>query len=679
MHNKVKDVLKTLIFNPNKSLFYKYNFIPESTIKDLMDVVQVCGEHSFSAMTGKKIDVPNLFISKQDLAFFEKDLNSLLKELNQANGLEKEFKKVVQARDPKDKKNIQKKKFLANELIEFFELIIKQDKTEKKKNAKEELKKQIEHWDINTLQYEDMFPKARNMKRHIKFFIGPTNSGKTYNAINELVSHGSGVYLAPLRLLALEGQDEIKQRGHDCSFITGEEKDIIPGAKFLAQTVETFNFNKEVPAILIDEIQMLGDENRGWAWTQALIGAPSKNIILTGSLDSLHLIEDIAELLGDELEVIKLDRFTKLTCMDSPINIEKSVKDLEEGTAIITFSRKNVLHIKSFFEKESIPVSIIYGNLSPEVRREEARKFREGETKFLISTDAIAMGLNLPIKFVIFAEVSKFNGKEVSELSAPEVRQIGGRAGRYNKYPEGFYTATTQQDINYLKKAMERFSHMEFKMYIRPNMDQVTQLSEMIKSDNLYKILKTFEKITNKNDVEHYLAFDVDALLPALQIIDSYDISLEEKMFFLEIPLDYNNEVIMNYFNSWLRAYVENTEIAPETFFPYNKKKFNNDNLLAAENNIKLLTAYLWIANKLEKTAPFKKLAIELKKENNDYIIECLSQNLDASKKCESCNCALPTEHIHKKCEECFISGKRSKKDSFYDYDFDIYPLDFKK
>jgi hypothetical protein len=221
---------------------------------------------------------------------------------------------------------------------------------------------------------------------------------------------------------------------------------------------------------------------------------------------------------------------------------------------------------------------------------------------------------------------------------------------------------------------MDRFSHMPFKMYIRPNVDQVLQISEMIKNTNLYKILKTFEKITNKNDIEHYQAFDVDALLPALQIIDSYEISLEEKMFFLEIPLDYNNEVIMNYFNSWMRAYVENTEIKPAQFFPYNNKKFNNDNLLAAENNIKLLTAYLWIANKIEKTAPYKKKAMELKKENNDYIIECLSQNIDASKKCEVCSVPLPADFIHKKCEDCFNSRRSSFVQEFYD--MEIYAID---
>lgn len=651
MFPNLKEVLQTIIFNKHYNLLFKYTFITENNVINKAEYTLLTTKLNFSILNKKKtITIPKIFISNNEIAFFKTDYDKILSDLASSKNKLNEYKKLFQENE--NKMEIKAIKSKIQHLNDFFQEMEKKENKLKKQLEKNTTNKNLS--DIKNLKYEDLFPQARSMKRKIKFFIGPTNSGKTYNAINELVSHKSGVYLAPLRLLALEGQDEIKQRGFPCSFITGEEKEIIPDAKFIAQTVETFNFHKEVDAILIDEIQMLNDPNRGWAWTQALIGAPSKNIILTGSLDSLSVIQFIAQLLNDDLEIINLNRFTQLTCIETPINLEKSINNLEPGTAIITFSRKNVLHIKSLFEFAKIPVSIIYGNLSPEVRREEARKFREGETQFLISTDAIAMGLNLPIKMVIFAEVSKFNGIEVSGLSAPEIRQIGGRAGRFNKYPEGFFTGTTPQDIQYLKKGMNTFNMMPNEVYIKPTLDQVLQISERIQSSNLLKILNTFKKMIDQNNIKHYLSFDVDALKPALLIIDQFDFTLEEKMFFLEIPLDYKNDTIMNYFNNWLIAYAKKEQISPKLFFPYNQEKYNNDNLLAAENNIKLITAYLWMANHLPDLAPHKDTAISLKMQNNTYIIKCLGQSLDSGKKCEICQIQLPLNFIHKRCDSCF-------------------------
>jgi ATP-dependent RNA helicase SUPV3L1/SUV3 len=506
------------------------------------------------------------------------------------------------------------------------------EKSEKKREKRRIFHDQATAVGVMPSKYEELFPKARSLQRTIKFYVGPTNSGKTYNALNTLVTHRSGVYLAPLRLLALEGQDEIEQRGHKCSFITGEEQEIKKGAKFLAQTVETFDFDTEVEAVLIDEIQMLADPHRGWAWTQAIVGAPSKNIILTGSLDSLELVKSIAGLLGDTLEVIKLERFTQLNHDPSSVNLESVIKagNLEEGTAVITFSRKNVLKIKTYFEAKNLPVSIIYGNLSPEVRREEARKFREGETKFLISTDAIAMGLNLPIKRVIFAETSKFNGSEVVDLTASEVRQIAGRAGRFGKYPEGFYQATSLSDLKYLKMKMEEVESLPFRLSIRPTLEQALKISKMINSENLGVVLRTFSQLVN-NGTSVYKSFDVNGLLPVIEILDNFKLTLREKMSFLEMPIDYNNEHMLKYFQEWIETYVEKETIAAANFFGYSSLMMTDDNMLGAENNIKMLTAYLWMANKNPVTAPDKTKAEKLKKESSDFILKCLNKTLRGS------------------------------------------------
>lgn len=518
------------------------------------------------------------------------------------------------------------------------------------KNAQKEM---IQNSSWRNVDYKDLFPLARSLKRHIRFFIGPTNSGKTYNAINTLVSYPSGVYLAPLRLLALEGQDEIETRGFPCSFITGEEKDIKNEAKFIAQTVETFNFSKKVGAVLIDEIQMLADSNRGWAWTQAIIGAPSELIILTGSPESLDIVKEIASFLGDSLEVVELKRHTTLTPIE-PISLDNTISKLEEGTAIIAFSRKNVLHFKSMFEKENMPVSIIYGNLSPEVRREEARKFRDGETKYLVSTDAIAMGLNLPIKYVIFSEVTKFNGKTTDFLSSTEVKQIAGRAGRFGKYPEGFYTGTSKADLLFLKRVMEESDTLPFTLYLKLSLLQSKQISEMFKTSAMTDILKNFKKIVDQMKSSYYRSFDIDSVLPVAELVDQFNLTIEEKSLFLEIPVDSGNLQAMSLFGNWIRAYKAGTTIEASDFFGYNPNSRSDESLLAAENNTKMLASYLWISQKLPVFAPDNIKAKKLKEKHNQFISGCLASKLNAAKKCQECKTPLDIKTIHKKCDNCY-------------------------
>ena len=147
--------------------------------------------------------------------------------------------------------------------------------------------------------YPFAFPLARNLQRHIQFNLGPTNSGKTHDALMELQQAKSGVYLAPLRLLAMEIRDRLMEAGVPCNLITGEERQLIPGARHTACTVEMMNPGLEVDIAVIDEIQMLQDEARGSAWTAALIGAPAKQVYVCGSdavtAPCLRAIESLGE------------------------------------------------------------------------------------------------------------------------------------------------------------------------------------------------------------------------------------------------------------------------------------------------------------------------------------------------------------------------------------------------
>lgn len=447
---------------------------------------------------------------------------------------------------------------------------------------------------MEEFNYIDLYPKARKIKRKVYLYIGPTNAGKTYNSLNKLMEFKSGTYLAPLRLLALEGKEEIEKRGQKCSFITGEEKEIINDAMYIAQTIETFNFNKIIDAVLIDEIQLIDDANRGWAWTQALIGAPARNVILTGSLDIKEKIIKICNLLNDELEIIELNRHTELLFEKE---LEKNIMQIRENSAIIAFSRKEVLNLKKDFDTYNIPVSIIYGNLSPEIRREEARKFREKETKYLIATDAIAMGLNLPIETIIFNSTQKFNGKEIEELSSNDIRQIAGRAGRYNLFNKGYVTSFSEENNNYIQSMYKIKNISNDYVFIKPNYEIIKKISKEINTTSLTKIFNFFHKTITKLDNLFKCSDMTNDILMAIEL-DKTNIDLEQKYFLSKIPLDIQNEDFLKIYKEWINNIDKNEKIELKLFFEFdiNNHQMDSNNLLKAENNLKILSAFLWIA-----------------------------------------------------------------------------------
>ena len=241
--------------------------------------------------------------------------------------------------------------------------------------------------------------------------------------MQKLKEANSGLYLAPLRLLALEGYEDLKESNIEASLITGEEQLLNEEAAHVCSTIEMLDFDLDVDVAIIDEVQMLEDADRGWAWVNAIIGCPAKKVIMTGSVNALDAVKKIASYLGEELEIVKHQRKNKLIVLEKWTSLEK----LEDGTALIAFSRSDVLKLKQKLQKR-YSVSVIYGNLSPEVRRDEARRFREKKSQILIATDTIAMGLNLPIKTILFTTDTKFDGVSKRKISVNEIVQIAGRA-----------------------------------------------------------------------------------------------------------------------------------------------------------------------------------------------------------------------------------------------------------
>ncbi|KAF2199542.1 P-loop containing nucleoside triphosphate hydrolase protein [Delitschia confertaspora ATCC 74209] len=279
----------------------------------------------------------------------------------------------------------------------------------------------------------EWYPGARSVGRTIHLHVGPTNSGKTYHALKRLEEAESGVYLGPLRLLAHEVYSRLNAKGKPCALVTGEEKRI-PDVDYAMTscTVEMAPLNAKLDVAVIDEIQMINHIERGWAWTAALLGLQAKEVHVCGEERAVPIVRELCALLGDKVEVHRYSRLTPLEVADKSLN--GNLNKLEKGDCIVSFSVLGIHALRKEIEKKTgRKVAIVYGSLPPETRAQQAKLFNDPDNDydFLVASDAIGMGLNLSVKRIIFEAMSKSNGQKLMPLNISDVKQIGGRAGRY--------------------------------------------------------------------------------------------------------------------------------------------------------------------------------------------------------------------------------------------------------
>lgn len=292
----------------------------------------------------------------------------------------------------------------------------------------------------------EWFPATRTMQRKIHLHVGPTNSGKTYNALKALENSSIGIYAGPLRLLAHETYMRFKAKGKRCALITGEEQRIPEGDEnyFASCTVEMTPLNQRVDVAVIDEIQMIGDDQRGWAWTQAVLGVQAKEVHLCGEERAVSLVEALCAKTGDEVVVHRYQRLSSLQPMQESLG--GRFENLRKGDAVVSFSRIGLHSLKKGIEEATgKKCAIVYGALPPETRAQQAALFNDPDNDydFLAASDAIGMGLNLEIKRVVFETVNKHDGVKVRTLTIPELKQIGGRAGRYRTAAQAMQATST--------------------------------------------------------------------------------------------------------------------------------------------------------------------------------------------------------------------------------------------
>lgn len=486
---------------------------------------------------------------------------------------------------------------------------------------------------INLAEYPDSFEVARRMPRKFIALLGPTNSGKTHRAMEVLTKASSGVYLAPLRLLALENFERLQQARPDgepikVSLVTGEERRIVEGATHVASTVEMLDTRTRVEVAVIDEIQMLADRDRGSAWTAAVCGAPASVVYLLGAPEARRAVEALAARLGVPLEVHVLKRMGPLSMEPTAV---RKLRNLRRGDAVIAFSRREVLMWRDMVTDMGLSVATIYGNLAPEVRRAQAERFRDGSADVVIATDALSMGLNLRISRIVMTTTVKFNGVEEEEISASLARQIAGRAGRYGLHEEGL-VAGYDDDTHVVMRALlkEKIAPLNATGFsVAPSLEHLHRISAITGETSLAKLLKRFMYNIDVPDGFFFPRITDEQAERALWL-DTLTLSVAEKFMMSLVPVSTKVPSLQRAWEQWALALSKKrvTKLQEEQDDLYRL------NLQEVEDSCRLYSAYAWLSYRAPEYFPSVNQAQSLARAASERVDSILqAQNAAARKK----------------------------------------------
>lgn len=557
---------------------------------------------------------------------------------------------------------------------------VKQEQEEAKKHKrKEDENRRLEARRLAILRQEELLEqtlrpfneKTKELLSNIWFkpnkyviHVGPTNSGKTYNAIQTLKQAGKGIYLAPLRLLALEIYERLKSE-LNIELRTGEETILSPSNTHSSRTVEMMDYSTHYDVVVIDECFMLSDKQRGKSWLKAILESDAEEIHIISSLESLSIIEKILSRTNKTYEINSYERKVPLVFETKPYpNIRKPL----DKTIFVTFSRIDCLRFKIELEDRGIGCSVLYGNLPPDVKKEQMRLFSEGINKIAVSTDVIGMGLNMPCDHICFLQTSKFDGITHRSLNSTEVKQIGGRAGRYGLSEKG--KVWTVDGGKMIPTLGTENNHDISRTYCSINIDILIELPG---KDFLEK-LTNYEKMKFIPDVLDGIIF--------LEDTQQYKELYEENEKLINFPLNVTWEFvtlpvkknIMHIFNMLINSYHKKNLEQCHHLVGRNYTKCELEQLETISGEIDLLIAFN--NKRVFKNLLNQEYIAQLVKDKYD-IIELINKFLLDKKKlkvkkCTSCGKNVGINWQHKECQECYENRmfyRGNEYDEWYDDD----------
>lgn len=452
------------------------------------------------------------------------------------------------------------------------------------------------------------FPFARAMKRKIIYHCGPTNSGKTYNALQRFMEAKKGIYCSPLRLLAMEVFDKVNALGVYCTLLTGQEKKFVPFSNHVSCTVEMVSTNELFEVAVIDEIQMMADPYRGYAWTRSLLGLQADEIHVCGDPSVLNIVRKICQETGDELYEQHYERFKPLVVEAK--TLLGDLRNIRSGDCVVAFSRREIFEVKLAIEKHTKHrCCVIYGSLPPETRRQQASLFNDQNNEYdvLVASDAVGMGLNLNIRRVVFNSLSKYNGDKMVPVPASQVKQIAGRAGRRGcLYPEGLTTTLHLDDLDYLIDCLKQPFDDVKKVGLFPFVEQIELFAGKLPDVKFSQLLEKFGDHCRLD--QSYFMCRYDHIKKIANMLDKVSgISLEDRFNFCFAPVNVRDPKAMHHLLRFASTYSRNVPVNVAMGMPKGCAR-NDAELLDLETRHQVLSMYLWLKNHFnEDTFPYGK------------------------------------------------------------------------
>jgi ATP-dependent RNA helicase SUPV3L1/SUV3 len=477
-------------------------------------------------------------------------------------------------------------------------------------------------------------------RRHVELHIGPTNSGKTHHALQRLAASQKGLYLAPLRLLAWEAAERLNEAGCPTSLLTGEEHIPVEGARVISATTEMFPHDV-YEVVVIDEAQMVGDPDRGWAWLRALIRADTEELHVCAAPHAEEFLVRMFTSLGDLVSVRHNERLVPLRPLPDAVPLDQ----LPERSAVVAFSRTAVLRLKAEIESlHKKPCAVIYGALPPDVRREQARRVRSGECPFVVATDAIGMGINFPVDHVFLTEVTKYDGRMERPLRAEEVLQIIGRAGRYGLSQAGWYGSTGRTSHQYLVETALEKPQPVTSAYLQPTVEQL-----LLFPGRLAKRLELWQQAVAPLVPEYIHIAPLEQLIALARLLPpKLEADLEQAYMLVTAPVSRESEA---YWQAVVGA-LEAGKRGPGPGHPPAEIHSDAD-LQAAESSLKQHELCLWL---IRRGVPFRTGEYRVRR-NRDAIAEAMNRALARGVSpggCRVCGRKLPPGYRFRICGSCY-------------------------
>ncbi|NXJ07990.1 SUV3 helicase, partial [Odontophorus gujanensis] len=475
------------------------------------------------------------------------------------------------------------------------------------------------------------YPEARAIQRKIIFHAGPTNSGKTYHAIQRFLSAKSGVYCGPLKLLAHEIFQKSNAANVPCDLVTGEERvyanEDARQASHIACTIEMCSTNTPYEVAVIDEIQMIRDPARGWAWTRALLGLCAEEIHVCGEGAAVDLVTELMYTTGEEVEVRNYKRLTPLTVLDYAL---ESLDNLQPGDCIVCFSKNDIYSVSRQIEARGLECAVIYGSLPPGTKLEQAKKFNDPDDpcKILVATDAIGMGLNLCIKRIIFNSIVKptvneKGEKEIDSITTSQALQIAGRAGRFgSSFKQGEVTTMHRDDLLQLKEILSESVPPVKAAGLHPTPEQIEMFAYHLPDATLSNLIDIFVSLSQVDGL--YFVCNIDDFKFLADMIQHIPLNLRSRYVFCTAPLNRKEPFVCTTLLKFARQFSRNEPLTFDWLCRHTKWP------LAPPKNIKELVhleavhdvfdLYLWLSYRFMDMFPDAVLVRDIQKKLDDVI-----------------------------------------------------------